>query len=340
MSVPRGQVEPYFDHQRLHPRASMVPRYVVVEVLPDSFDAIVVRAIWWQEVKLDLAGRRRLQRQLNLAAVVDAVVIENEMDLTSAAIYLRDQLVKELEEQKAVLPIAFNPGKLTGLGIQSTSEVTLLVASWREDELLLSSQRPIGSDLGIEVNVDLVDVQNDLTTSEVVDQASNCSQSPQPTRFSPGTVDDRFGPIQSNPQPSKKPTHRGDAHANADPLSEHENKQLLCPRGAPITVVLRRAFNKAKQLHAVSLGDLVLPIVLTPVDEAHQAMFNEPIGDSVHLRLRAEATTSDHGRCLALNETEDNFATATHDGIRRSLTTPSNLFPFAPREILPRRDDL
>ena len=93
MSVPSGQVEPYFGHQRLHPRASMVSRHVVVEVLPDSFDAIVVRAIWWQEVKLDLAGRRRLQRQLNLAAVVYAEVIENEMDSTSGPMCLRDKLV-------------------------------------------------------------------------------------------------------------------------------------------------------------------------------------------------------------------------------------------------------
>ena len=66
------------------------------------------------------------------------------MDSTSAPICLRDKFVKELEEQIAVLPIAFRPGQLTGLGIQSTGEVTLLVASWREDELLLSGQRPVG----------------------------------------------------------------------------------------------------------------------------------------------------------------------------------------------------
>ncbi len=148
-----------------------------------------------------------------------AVVIQNEMDPTSARVCLRDKPVKELEEQKAVLPIAFDPGQLTGLGIQSTSEVTLLVASWREDKLMLSSQRPVGSSLGIEVNVDLVDVQNELTTSKIVDQAANRSQSPQPTRFSPGAIDDRFGPIQSNPQPSQQPTHRIDADANADALS-------------------------------------------------------------------------------------------------------------------------
>ncbi len=335
-----GQVESYFGHQCLHSRAPMVSRHIVVEVLPESFDAVVVRTVWWQEVKPDLAGCLRLQRQLNLAAVVYAVVIENEMNPTSTPVCLRDKLVKELEEQQAVLPIAFHPGQLTSLGIQSTGEVALLVAPRCEDVLLLPGEHPVGSNLGIEVNVNLVDVQNDLTTREVVDQAANRSQSPLPTRFSPGAVDGWFGPIQSNSQLSQKSTHRGDADADAGSLSKHENQQLLRPRGTPVAVVLRRAFNEAKQFHAVSVGDLVLPIVLAPIGESHQTMFDEPVGGSVHLRLRAQATLSDHGRCFALNEGQDNLATATHDGIRRSLTTPSDLLPFAPREILPRVYDL
>ena len=125
MSVSCGQVESYFGHQCLHSRAPMVSRHVVVEVLPESFDAIVVRTVWWQEVKLDLAGRLRLQRQLNLAAVMYAVVIENEMNPTSTPVCLRDKLVKELEEQKAVLPIAFDPRQLTSPGIQGTGKVAL-----------------------------------------------------------------------------------------------------------------------------------------------------------------------------------------------------------------------
>ena len=52
------EVEPHFGHQLLHPRTAVVARHVVVEVLPDPFDAIVVRAIWRQKVKLDLAGCR------------------------------------------------------------------------------------------------------------------------------------------------------------------------------------------------------------------------------------------------------------------------------------------
>jgi hypothetical protein len=63
-------------------------------------------------------------------------------------------------------------------------------------------------------------------------------------------------------------------------------------------------------------------------------------GDLVHLRLRAQATVSDHGGSLALNETEDDLATTTHDTIRSLHATPSNFFPFTPRELLPRLNDL
>ena len=48
-----------------------------------------------------------------------------------------------------------------------------------------------------------------------------------------------------------------------------------------IAVLLRPAFNEAKQFHAVGVGDLVLSIVLPPVGKSHQAMFYELIGDPV-----------------------------------------------------------
>src|ERR1700693_1593574 len=116
MSVPSGQVEPYFGHELLHSRAPVVSRHVVVQILPDSFNAIVVRAIRWQEVQPYPAGRRRLQGQLDLVAVVYAVVVENEMNPTGTPVCLRDEFVKELQEQQAVLPIAFDPSQLAGLG--------------------------------------------------------------------------------------------------------------------------------------------------------------------------------------------------------------------------------
>src|SRR5262249_46136873 len=158
---------------------------------------------------------------------------------------------------------------------------------------------------------------------------------PRPTGSRPGAVDSWFGPIQPNPQLSQEPTHSGDADANSCSLSEHQNEQFLCPRRTPVAVHLRRAFNEPKQLRAVGIGDLIFPIVFSPVSESHRAMLDEPIGDSVRLRLRAQATVRGHRWSLTLNETEDDIASTTHDRVRGSRATPSNLFSFERRKLLP-----
>jgi len=70
-------------------------------------------------VQLDPAGRRRLQSQSDLLAVVYAVVVENEMNPTGTPVCLRGEFVKEFQEQEAVLPIAFDPCEPAGFGIES-----------------------------------------------------------------------------------------------------------------------------------------------------------------------------------------------------------------------------
>jgi hypothetical protein len=100
-----------------------------------------------------------------------------------------------------------------------------------------------------------------------------------------------------------------------------------------------RVFNERKQLHAVAIGDLVLPVVFSPVSQSHWAVLDEPLGDSVHLGLRAQTALSDHSRSLALNQTEDDLATTTHDRVRSSHAIRSNLVAFATRKPLPCLND-
>ena len=88
------------------------------------------------------------------------------------------------------------------------------------------------------------------------------------------------------------------------------------------------------------MGRLLVSGVAANANFKWDTLFDEPFGDSVHLRLRAQTIVSDHGGSLALNETEDGLATTTPDTIRSSHATPSNFFPFAPRELLPRLNDL
>src|SRR5271165_6160340 len=122
---------------------------------------------------------------------MDAVVVENQMDPRSSAVRLHHEFVEEVQEQEAVLAVALDPCELAGLGIESTGEVSLLVASRSVNVLMLTGRRPLGPNLGIEVNIDFVEVESDLTRSEVVDQPLNRSQAPRPTPFRPRTINGR-----------------------------------------------------------------------------------------------------------------------------------------------------
>ncbi len=107
--IPGGEVEAHFSHEFLHSRTAVVTRDVVVQVFPDSLDAIVVGTVRWQEVELNLARRGQLQCQSDLLAVVDAVAVENEVNPTSAPVRLCYELVQEIQEQAAVFPVRFDP---------------------------------------------------------------------------------------------------------------------------------------------------------------------------------------------------------------------------------------
>ena len=89
----------------------------------------------------------------------------------------------------------------------------------------------------------------------------------------------------------------------------------------------------------IGLGDLALAVVLASVSEPRQSMRDEALGDSVHLRLRAEAALSDHGRGSALHEAKDYLATTPHSGVLGPHRESPNFLPLTSREHLPRVDD-
>ena len=70
----------------------MVARDVVVQILPDPLDPIVVGAVGRQEVELQLRGRGGFHRQPHLQAVVDAVVVEDDMNPFGVGVSLRGKL--------------------------------------------------------------------------------------------------------------------------------------------------------------------------------------------------------------------------------------------------------
>src|SRR3954463_7463072 len=88
-------------HEFLHVLTAVVASHVVVKVLPDPLDPIVIRAIRWQKVELDLPLPGS-QRQLDLAAVMDFVVVEDDVNPTSVSIAEGYQPMNQEQEQRAV----------------------------------------------------------------------------------------------------------------------------------------------------------------------------------------------------------------------------------------------
>ena len=157
-------------HEFLHVLRAVVASHVVVKVLRDPLDPIVVRAIGREEVELHLplpGGHR----QLNLAAVMDFVVVEDDVDPTSVSITEGYQPMNQEEEQRAVFAFSFDPSELARAGIQRPGQITLLVLTRCQNLLLLTLEHPVRSDLGVQMNVHLVLVHGDLIRAQVSDSA-------------------------------------------------------------------------------------------------------------------------------------------------------------------------
>jgi hypothetical protein len=84
-------------HEFLHCFAAVVPSHVVVKVLPDPLDAIVIRAIGREKVELHLPLPGG-QRHLDLAAVMDFEIVEDDVNPTSAPIADGYQPMNEEQE--------------------------------------------------------------------------------------------------------------------------------------------------------------------------------------------------------------------------------------------------
>ena len=104
-------------HEFLHGLAAVVARHVVVEVLPQSLDTIVIRAVRRQEVELYLPLPSG-QCQLDLTAVMNLEVVEDDVDPVCVWVGHRHQPMDQEEEQCAILAFPLDPGELARAGIE------------------------------------------------------------------------------------------------------------------------------------------------------------------------------------------------------------------------------
>jgi hypothetical protein len=121
------EVDLHLSHQLLHGPAPVVPRDVRVQVLPDAFDPIVIRAIRRQEVELQAPSLFRRQRQAHLEAVMDAAVVEDHMNSAGRTVGPRRQLIEQIQEEQAGLARPLDPGEPLRMRVQDPGQVALLV---------------------------------------------------------------------------------------------------------------------------------------------------------------------------------------------------------------------
>src|SRR5260370_15426009 len=72
-----------------HGSTSVVAGDIGVEILPDTFDSVRVRTVRRQEVQDDMAAEL-LESAQRHCSLVNAVVVENDVDTSSASIEDRD----------------------------------------------------------------------------------------------------------------------------------------------------------------------------------------------------------------------------------------------------------
>jgi hypothetical protein len=107
-----------------------------MEVLPDSLDTVVVRAVWGQKVKLHLIAPSQLSSSDCLAAM-DFEVVQNEMDTPFSTIGMTER-IDQGDEESACFPWTLDPKQTARAGIERPRQVMLLILPGRHDFLLLS----------------------------------------------------------------------------------------------------------------------------------------------------------------------------------------------------------
>jgi hypothetical protein len=135
---------------------------------------------------------------------VDAVVVEDDMNPLGVRIGLCDQRLNQFQEQQAGLPLAFDVNEPACLEIPRTSKIALLVTSGSQNLFLLAVLGPVRSDLGIDLDVNFIEVQHDLVGSTILDQSPDRPQSTSPKCLLPGVVDNRLGPLERNSRPAQE----------------------------------------------------------------------------------------------------------------------------------------
>ena len=149
----------------------MVSSDAAVQVSPDAFDFVVLRAVRRQKVKADTLPFRCLQADIHCLRRVNTVVVQNDMNCL--CIGMLSQLPQHLDKQHRVLPVGLNPDEFTAADIERTGQITFLVFPRSRHLFLLSSVHPVQADFRIQMDVNFVFIERHLVPGQSLYQLAN-----------------------------------------------------------------------------------------------------------------------------------------------------------------------
>src|SRR5260370_2329557 len=241
---------------------AMVACDVGVQVLADALDAVGVGAVGRQEVQDDAATEagEGLARETGL---VDAVVVEDEVDAARASIATGEQ-PEQLAEERGVLAVGPRGVQAPGTHVERAGQVELLILARRDDAALVTAQHPVAPDLRVEVDVDLVGAEHRLLGARAGFEPANRSQNTQPSVASPGTKHDGLRRAEPRPDPRQRPAHRAHGHRREAFELHLQAEQLTGPGRSLPSAVLRCAAQQAHQYALEPLVSLALAVASPP----------------------------------------------------------------------------
>jgi len=217
--------------------AAVVAGHVGVEVLPNSLDAIRIRAVGREEVK-DNSAAESLKLAARGVRGMDAVVVNDEVHTLGLRVALGQEGQQAAEQRRSFSRLA---RRVQGPrpNVKRAGQVELLVLAGRKDAALLSWKHPIAPNLRVEVYIHLVRVQHGLV--------DGCSRFESPyfreALFSciarPRAEDDWLGRAEPGPKVRQNAAHRADVDLGPTILLHLQAEQLTGPCRPTPSGVLR-----------------------------------------------------------------------------------------------------
>jgi len=251
----------------------MVACDVRVHVEPDPLDAIVIGTVGRKEMQDD-AIAERFEDASRRVTLVDAVVVEHEMNAPRAAI-TTSEMKEQLAEEFARLRVVADDVKAPSDHVERAGEIVFLIFAGRHDAPLLTAEHPVATDLRIQMDVDFVDVEHGLALRRVLFETTNLAQNTLLSLARPRTQYDRLRRTEPRAELMQRATHRTDGDAFESFALERETQKLARPRRSLPAEIARtshqRSFEREKKLDR----DLPSAVVATTIVERLGAAIDE-----------------------------------------------------------------